>query len=277
MELTASQQPLQVDQTDDFKVFERDFVYPSKHRTTRYAWVERLDDLPERKVGIIPLHPTIFATSPRIDILHDNVRWQQRYKSVNWAWLPTRAEVKGGGHKPWPQKGTGRARHGSNRSPIFMGGGVVRGPRGPQSNYYMLPPSMRELGLRVALSIKLAQDDLHVVESLDMPSDDASFLEALSVERNWGLSVLFIDATDVMPRNISIAAWELPTFTLMPVYGLNVYSMMKYETLVLTVAAVKRIEERILAFRNSLYYVQPDIDRIVQKDATRQPRIEFHH
>lgn len=87
----------------------------------------------------------------------------------------------------------GRARHSSIRSPLFKGGGVVHGPRDPTTHFFMLPYHVRILGLTSMLSIKLAQDDLHVVESLDVPTDEASYMHELAKSRNWGPSVLFVD------------------------------------------------------------------------------------
>lgn len=87
----------------------------------------------------------------------------------------------------------GRARHGSIRSPLWKGGGVVHGPRSPTPHFYMLPFYTRVLGLTTTLSVKLAQDDLHIVDNLDLPSDDPKFMEELVKSRNWGPSVLFVD------------------------------------------------------------------------------------
>jgi len=101
--------------------------------------------------------------------------------------------MPGGGRKPWPQKGTGRARHGSIRSPLFYGGGQAHGPRGPKSYFFMLPFYARVKGLYSTLSVKLAQDDLKIVDSLEIPSKDPKFLERLAEERHWGMSVLFVD------------------------------------------------------------------------------------
>src|ERR1700679_1812781 len=101
--------------------------------------------------------------------------------------------MPGGGKKPWPQKGTGRARHGSIRSPLFVAGGKSHGPRGPTTHFYMMPLSARVKGLCCALSVKLAQDDLKIVDSLEIPSTDPKYLQELAEERNWGLSILFID------------------------------------------------------------------------------------
>jgi len=224
----------------------RKLDYPPKYRAPRQVWISNLDAVGEEKLGLIDLHPDVFATLPRIDVLHENIRWQQLYRKVSYANTKVRSEVRGGGRKPRPQKGSGRSRHGSIRSPIWKGGGIVHGPRSPTTYFYMLGFDARLNGLRAALSVKLAQDDLHVVDSLELPSDNPRFLADLVEERGWGPSVLFVDDTDMMPFNITAATEAYGHYNLMPVYGLNVYSMLKHQTLVLTLAAVNRIEERIL-------------------------------
>lgn len=226
----------------------------------RQVWVNNLDTLEEDTLGIIDLHPDVFATFPRIDLIHKNVVWQRKYKFVNYANTKVRAEVRGGGRKPWPQKGSGRARHGSIRSPLWKGGGVVHGPRGPRSYFYMLDFPTRLRGLTSILSAKLAQDDLKVVDSLDIPVNEPSYLEQLVEQRHWGMTVLFVDDNDIFPKNITAASDQIKHINLMPVYGLNVYSMLKHETLVLTVAAVDRLEERLL------YHLhRPDFNSKCQK------------
>ncbi|KAF6198539.1 hypothetical protein GE061_008287 [Apolygus lucorum] len=225
---------------------DRKLPFLSGYERPRQAWVESFDTLEEKKLGLIDLHPSIFGEMPRIDVIQDNVKWQRYYKFVSFAHTKVRAEVHGGGRKPWPQKGGGRARHGSIRSPLFKGGGVVHGPRSPTSYFYMLPFYTRVLGLTSTLSIKLAQDDLHIIPDLEIPTDDPEFIEDLIRTRNWGVSVLIVDADDVMPRNITIATDDIKHVNLMPVYGLNVFSMLKHETLVLTLSAVEMLEERLL-------------------------------
>lgn len=224
----------------------RQLNYPNKSKEGVQTWLETLNTIDNEKLGMVDLHPDIFATFPRLDIIYTNIKWQNKYKLIRYDWEPTRAEMRGGGRKPWPQKGLGKARHGSNRSPIWLRGGRAHGPRGPESFFYMLPIYERVLGLRSALSVKLAQNDLHIVDSLEIPSDEPDYIESLFASRFWGFSGLFIDDTDFMPRNISLALNKLDHFNLMPVYGLNVYSMLKHETLVLTLAAVEKIEQKLL-------------------------------
>lgn len=225
---------------------------PSPYTPPKQAWLETLHTLEDQKLGLVDLHPDIFGIYPRVDVVHQNILWQRSYKRISHAFARSRAEMPGGGRKPWPQKGTGRARHGSVRSPIWHKGGAAMGPRGPKSYFYMLPVHLRTLGLRSMLSIKMAQNDLHVVENLEIPVDDPEYLTELADVRFWGDSVLFIDDNDMLPENTALALSEIPHFNAMPVYGLNVYSMLKHHTLVLTLAAVERIEERLLLHMYSM-------------------------
>lgn len=217
------------------------------HRRPVQAWVESLRGFQEERVGLAELHPEVFATAPRLDILHQVAIWQKNYKRISYAKTKTRAEVSGGGRKPWKQKGSGRARHGSIRSPIWRGGGVAHGPRGPTSYYYMLPMKVRVLGLKVALTVKLMQDDLHIVDSLELPTADPRYLTELALYRRWGSSVLFVDLThEETPKNVVEATSHLKSFNLIPAVGLNVYSMLKHQTLVLTLPTAAFLEERLL-------------------------------
>lgn len=110
----------------------------------------------------------------------------------------------------------------------------------------MLPYYTRVLGLTSALSVKLAQDDLHVVNDLEIPTEDPEFIKSLMEKRKWGPSLLMIDTEDIISENLGIVADRLAYVNVMPAYGLNVYSMLKHNTLVMTARAVKYIEERIL-------------------------------
>lgn len=171
----------------------RKLSFPPNYREPRQAWLENMDTIDEKKIGIIDLHPEIFGDNPRIDIIQENIRWQVLYRFVSYAHAKSRFELKGGGRKPWPQKGLGRSRHGSIRSPLFRGGGIVHGPKSPSSHFYMLPFNKRINGLTAALSVKLAQDDLHVVQDLEIPTDEESYLQEMVKSRLWGPSVLFVD------------------------------------------------------------------------------------
>lgn len=228
-----------------------DFLHP--YTEPKQAWLENIDTVNSEKLGIIDLHPDIFSVPPRMDILHTNVKWQQMYKKIDWTRLPTRAELPGSGKKPWRQKRTGMHRAGSRRAPQWRHGGIAHGPRGPKTWYYMLSYAEREQGLRTALSVKYAQDDLHIVDSLEIPTDDPDYIQELVDTRFWGFSVLFVDDSDEMPVNFTLATSEYGQYNYLPVYGLNVYSMLKHETLVMTLAAVEKIEKKLLEQLHSPY------------------------
>lgn len=250
----------------------RKLQYAPPNRKPKQAWLESLSSVENQKLGLVDLHPDIFGTFPRLDLLWWNVFWQQRYRKINYDVVKTPAEMPGGGRKPWPQKGTGRARHGSIRSPLWNKGGKTFGPRGPRSYFFMLPVHTRVLGLRSALSCKYAQDGFHIVDSLDIPSEDPEFLKDLIESRGWGLSVLFVDDTDYMPKNISLATDEIKPYNLMPVYGLNVYSLLKHETVVLTLRAVEKIEEKLLFQMHKMDHLEEPFRMSNWKSKKAQPK-----
>lgn len=231
-----------------------------QYQKPRQVWLENLDTVKSKKLGLMYLHPAVYAAAPRVDIIHMNVTWQRMYRFVSYAHTKTRAEVRGGGRKPRPQKGTGMSRHGSIRSPLWRGGGVIHGPRSPTPHFYMLPYFTRVAGIYCTLSVKLAQDDLFVVKNLEIPTQESSYIEDMIKERGWGPSVLFVDTEDIMPLNITAATDDIKHVNLMPVYGLNVYSMLKHNTLVLTERAARMIEDRILYQR-----YRPDYRKLMDK------------
>ena len=208
----------------------------------KQVWLKSLET--GEKLAIVELHDFVFGVRPRIDIIHRVVVWQRAKIRAGTAKVKDRSEVRGGGKKPWRQKGLGKARHGSIRSPIWRGGGVVHGPRGPVSYDYTLPKKIRRLGLRSALSVKLSQGDLHIVDSLQLSSHKTKDFLALLVKQNWK-SVLFVDGGDV-DESMCRASANLQTVDILPSRGLNVYSILLRNTLVLTLGAVRMLEERLL-------------------------------
>lgn len=238
----------------------------------REAWIENMSTPNSLKLGIVSLHPSIFASFPRPDIIQENHKWQTLYKHVDWLCMKSRAEVSGSNKKPWPQKGTGRARHSSRKAPQWKNGGWVSGPRGPRTYFYMLPWHKRVTGLISTLTAKLAQNDLHVVDTLEtFPQDGTSaHLEELCEVRGWGPSVLFVDKMELemAPKCTNAthffeASEGINHINVVPVYGLNVFSMLKHETLVLTLDAIKDIEQKLLFqlkridLRNVIYQYKP--------------------
>ena len=207
----------------------------------KQAWVRNFGT--GEKLGIIELSNFLFGARPRLDILHRVVVWQRAKIRAGTAKVKDRGEVRGGGRKPYQQKGTGRARQGSRRAPHFVGGGVVHGPRGPVSYEYTLPKKVRRMGLRTALSVKFSQGDLHIVDSLALPSHKTRDLEPILKIHEWE-SALLVDGGDV-DRNLCLASSNLESIDVLPSRGLNVYSILLRETLVLSVGAVRMLEERL--------------------------------
>lgn len=222
-----------------------DAVVPA-HLSPVQTWVETLERPDGEPLGLAQLHPDVFAVRPRLDILYEVEKWQRNYKRISYANTKVRSEVRGGGKKPWKQKGGGRARHGSIRSPLWKGGGVSHGPRGPTSYYYMLPMKVRVQGLKVALSSKMTQDYLHIVDSLSIPTPDPQYLLELIRHRHWGESVLIVDAGEEIPENILQATASLKTVSVIPAVGLNVHSLLKHEAVILTLETVRFLEEKLL-------------------------------
>uniref|UniRef100_A0A183BLW6 Large ribosomal subunit protein uL4m n=1 Tax=Globodera pallida TaxID=36090 RepID=A0A183BLW6_GLOPA len=212
------------------------------------AWVTSLDEIEQRNEGIFQLHPDIFRARPRIDLLQQNITWQETYRNLTLTKMLTRAEMPGGGRKPWPQKKQGRHHAGSIRSPHFIRGGFAHGVRGPCTKFFMLPEPTRLHGLRTALTIKHVQDDLVIVDDFEtLASPDPQFLQDLADARNWGYSVLFVDlSADKVAINLTEATSQIPSFNVLPLYGLNCYSIVKHHTLVLSKRVVEALERRIL-------------------------------
>lgn len=222
---------------------------PVQYGDRRQVWVEGWDSLEAAPSSILDLHPEVWSVYPRMDIIHSNLVWQAKYNVVNYNHVKNTREMiysYGGGAKPWQQKGTGRARQGSRRAPQWVRGGKAHGPRGPKSLYYMLPWAVRVYGLIHTLSVKMVQDDIHVVEDLELPTGDPSYLTDLVRARGWAPSVLVVDTEDTFPTLITEATEDIPHINLMPVYGLNVNSMIKHETLVLTRRAVHDLTVKLL-------------------------------
>ncbi|KAM4675081.1 large ribosomal subunit protein uL4m isoform 2-T2 [Discoglossus pictus] len=215
------------------------------HLSPTCVLLESLKNQDDQQLGLAHLHPDVFTVPPRIDILHQVITWQKNFKRISYAKVKTRAEVRGGGRKPWQQKGSGRARQGSIRSPLWKGGGISHGPRGPTSYYYMLPMKLRVLGMKMALTTKLAQDGLHIIDSLEIPTPDPQYLIDLVKHRHWGESLLIV-VNETLPENIHKATVDLKKINIIPAVGLNVYSMIKHDTVVLTVDAVDFLEEKLL-------------------------------
>ncbi len=193
------------------------------------------------KAGTIDLDEALFGLEPRADILHRVVRWQRAKSQAGTHSVLTRAEVSYSTKKIYKQKGTGGARHGSKKAPIFRHGGVVKGPIA-RSHAHDLPKKFRALGLRHALSAKAKAGELVILDAATMADAKTGLLAKTLQERGWK-RVLIIDGT--VDANFALAARNIEGIDVLPTMGANVYDILKRDTLVITKAGVEALEARL--------------------------------
>ncbi len=196
-----------------------------------------------KKAGTVDLAAAIFEVKVKPDLLHAEVTRQLAARHTGTHSTKNRAAVSGGGSKPWKQKGTGRARQGTTRAPQWAGGGSAFGPV-PRSYDHKLPKKVRRAALRCALSQRLEEAAITVIDSLEIGEYKtkrvAEILGALGIE--GGGVLIVIDAEDA---HIERSARNLPRVKVLRAAGLNVYDVLRYPSLVLTSAAVAAIDARL--------------------------------
>jgi large subunit ribosomal protein L4 len=202
----------------------------------------QVKNLAAEEVGSLELSDAIFGVEIRTDILHRVVVWQLAKRRAGTHKVKTRAEINRTGAKMYKQKGTGRARHGSRRVNLFRGGGVAFGPQ-PRDHSIDLPKKVRVLGLKCALSSKAAEGKLLVLDEARLGEPKTKALAGALGKLGLG-SALVITGAEV-ERNFALASRNLPLVDVLPAQGLNVYDILRRDTLVLTQDAVARIEERL--------------------------------
>lgn len=205
--------------------------------------VVEIYDINRDKVGEVSLDDAIFGVEVKGHILHEVVTMQLASRRGGTACTKGRSEVRGGGRKPWRQKGTGRARAGTIRSPIWRGGGTVFGPK-PRSYEYKVPKKVRRLALKMALSSKVASGQLLVLE--DYPFETPKTREFVKVLNRFALN----KALFVIPEEqdaLTLSARNVPYVQVMRTEGLNVYDILRFDHLVLLKTAINKITERLAA------------------------------
>jgi len=196
-----------------------------------------------KKAGTVDLDAAIFEVKVKPDLLHAEVTRQLALRHTGTHATKNRAAVSGGGSKPWRQKGTGRARQGTTRAPQWAGGGSVFGPV-PRSYDTKLPKKVRAAALRCALSQRLGEGAIKVIDSLELGEYKtgrvAQILDAIGIE--GGGVLIVIEAED---RYLERSARNLPHVKVLRAAGLNVYDVLRHPNLVLTSAAVAAIDARL--------------------------------
>jgi large subunit ribosomal protein L4 len=191
--------------------------------------------------GDIELSDDVFGIEPRADILHRVVTWQLENRRGIARATRERSDVARTGKKFGNQKGGGTARHGDRAAPVFIGGGKAHGARRREFDV-SLNKKVRALGLKMALSSK-AQNGLVIVDTLDVKDVKTKALAGQLAQANWGRKVLVIDG-DAVNEGFALATRNLVGVNVMPAVGANVYDILKHDTLVLTRAAVEKLEAR---------------------------------
>jgi len=202
----------------------------------------KVHDLDNKEVGDIDLADDVFGLPVRSDILARVVNWQLAKRRAGTHKAKGISDISGTSKKPYKQKGTGRARQGSLRSPQFRGGAVIFGPV-VRSHEFGLQKKVRKLGLKTALSAKQAEGKLVVIDAASVTEAKTKALRAQFETLGWS-SVLIIDGLAV-DEGFAKAARNLPKVDVLPQQGANVYDILRRDTLVLTRAAVEQLEARL--------------------------------
>jgi large subunit ribosomal protein L4 len=192
------------------------------------------------QVGEIELNESVFGIEPNQSVIFDAVVMQRASMRQGTHKTKIRSEVAGGGRKPWRQKGTGRARQGSIRSPQWRGGGTVFGPV-PRSYSYKLPKKVRRLAIKSVLSSKVLEENILVLEGLAFETpktkDFKAVLNSLSVDKK----ALIVTAD--LEENVALSARNIPGVTVVTANGINVLDVVNHDKLIMTKAAVQKVEE----------------------------------
>lgn len=195
------------------------------------------------KLGAISLNESVFGVEPNLHVMHLALRRQLNNARQGSASAKTRAEVRGGGRKPWKQKGTGRARAGSLRSPLFAGGGVSFGPK-PRDYSFSMPQKARKLALKSALSAR--NEQIVVVKDLSIAEPKTklmvSVLDSLKVA---GKILIIADVKAAENNNLNLAARNIPSVKILLPSNLNVKDLLEADSVIITEAAVNEITERL--------------------------------
>lgn len=192
------------------------------------------------QVGEIELNDTVFGIEPNKHVLFDAVLMQQASLRQGTHAVKNRSAVRGGGRKPWRQKGTGRARQGSIRSPQWVGGGVVFGPT-PRSYSYKLPKKVRRLAIKSALSSKVLDNELVVLDNLSF--DAPKTKEMKSVLANLSADRKALVVTGDFNESVALSARNIPGVTVVTADSVNVLDVLNHDKLLMTKDAVEKVEE----------------------------------
>jgi len=193
------------------------------------------------KVSEIALKDEIFGGEVKEHLFYEVVKMQLANRRAGTASTKTKGNVSGGGIKPWKQKGTGRARSGSTRSPIWRHGGTVFGPH-PRDYSYKLPKKVMKDALRNALALRLQEGKLKVIDAIELSEPRTKAALELLKRHNLENALIVIEGEN---RNLELAVRNLKDFQVQRTGGLNVYDILNYESLVMTRSALEKVEAMV--------------------------------
>jgi large subunit ribosomal protein L4 len=188
------------------------------------------------------LPETIFGVDLKEHLLHEVVRYQRARRRQGTAHTKNRSAVRGGGRKPWRQKGTGRARVGSIRSPLWRGGGTVFGPM-PRSYAFRMPKKKRRAALRVALSQKVREQEFRVIEEFNISQPKTR--QVVQLVRRFTERPKVLLVVGEPHEHLHLSARNIPDVKVLPVVGLNVYDLLHYTTVICAEEALEKIAGRL--------------------------------
>ena len=197
-----------------------------------------------KQVGQITLDEKVFGVEPNLHIMHMALRRQLNNGRAGSASAKTRSEVSGGGRKPWKQKGTGRARAGSIRSPLFAGGGVIFGPK-PRDYSFSMPQKARRLALKSALSARIANTVLVKDFSEITEPKTKLMVNSLKALKAEGKVLIIADLNAAENANLDMAARNIPSVRLILPSNLNVKDLLEADSVIITESAINEITERL--------------------------------
>lgn len=192
------------------------------------------------QVGEVELNDAVFGIEPNEHVLFEAIIMQRASLRQGTHKVKGRSEVRGGGRKPWRQKGTGRARQGSIRSPQWRGGGTVFGPV-PRSYSYKLPKKVRRLAVKSALSSKVKENNILVLDALSF--DAPKTKDFIAVLKNLSVDKKALVVTDGLNENVVLSARNIPGVTVVEATGVNVLDVVNHDQLIMTKSAVEKVEE----------------------------------
>jgi large subunit ribosomal protein L4 len=196
----------------------------------------------KEKVSQIEVDESVFGAEVKEHLFYEIIRAQLANRRSGTACTKTRGEVSGGGRKPWKQKGTGRARSGSSRSPVWRGGGISFGPK-PRDYSYQVPKKVKRVALCSALTKKLKEEKILILDKFELSEIKTKAFKSIMAKLANSRTLIIDDGNE----NLSLSARNVPNVKVLPPQGLNLYDILYYDGLLITLPSLEKIQRRLVA------------------------------